>query len=111
MFSYTYDTSNGITRASDLTPDAPNEWFDFKGRWGDKAYPTDDERQYELLGMLHYESGPTGPKFKNLERKSICQNEGQECVLRNPSEDGEPRIIREYEREIHQNPESEHTLQ
>lgn len=30
--------------------------------------------------MADYVNGPTGPKFKNLDRKEICQNEGI-CVV------------------------------
>jgi hypothetical protein len=30
--------------------------------------------------MVDYVNGPTGPKFKNLDRREICQNEGI-CVV------------------------------
>jgi hypothetical protein len=74
LYSFTYDTKSDIVRASDFTPDAPEAWFHFSGHWGDKAYPMDDPRQYRFAGELHYGSGPTGPKFKDLDRTTICQN-------------------------------------
>lgn len=40
-----------------------------------------------------YVNGPTGPKFKNLARKEICQNEGI-CIV-------QPSIIMEWEEELH----------
>lgn len=74
LYSYTYDPKSDTVRASDVTPDVPEAWFHFHGRWGDKAYPMDDPRQYRFAGELHYGSGPTGPKFKELDRTSICEN-------------------------------------
>jgi hypothetical protein len=73
MYSYTYDHKRDIIRASNFTPDAPEEWFYFRGNWGDKYYPMSDPRQYKFAGELHYVSGPTGPSFKNLGRKGPCQ--------------------------------------
>ncbi|KAF2667757.1 hypothetical protein BT63DRAFT_375539 [Microthyrium microscopicum] len=97
MFSYTYDPREDTLRASNFTPDVPEAWFHFNGRWGDKAYPTDDPRQYEFLGALHYESGPTGPKFKNLGRSAICENSEIDCSIRNPIDDQVPRNIQPAE--------------
>ncbi|KAI1826098.1 hypothetical protein F4861DRAFT_133986 [Xylaria intraflava] len=54
-------------------PAAPTGWFHFKGRWGDKVYGLDDERQWRLFGQYHYVTGPQGPMFKNLGREKVCQ--------------------------------------
>lgn len=71
---YTYDTQTDTLRSSNVTPDAPTEWFDFFGHWGDRIYPMSDPRQYRFAGQYHYISGPLGPKFKFLNRQHICQN-------------------------------------
>jgi hypothetical protein len=82
--AYTYDAINKTARASNLTPNAPIEWFDFNGHWGDKFYPLGDKRQYRFAGQYHYVNGPYGPKFKNLGRKKICQGpETAPCVIKN----------------------------
>jgi hypothetical protein len=93
MYSFTYDPRNDVVHASNLTPDAPESWFHFRGKWGDKAYPMDDPRQYRFAGELHYGSGPTGPKFKNLGRASVCQN--PDTCLRHDdlAEEGLPKVI------------------
>jgi Vacuolar protein sorting-associated protein 62 len=81
--SYTYDPVNETLRASTLTPHSPIAWFDYAGRWGDKFYPLGDKRQYRFLGQYHYVSGPTGPKFKHLNRKKICQGPtSAPCVIK-----------------------------
>jgi Vacuolar protein sorting-associated protein 62 len=81
---YTYDLHNDTLRSSNFTPTAPTEWFNFAGHWGDKQYPLTDSRQYLFAGNYHYVSGPLGPKFKNLERKKICQGkESERCVIKN----------------------------
>lgn len=81
--TYTYDTKQGILRASNLTPDSPTSWFHFAGHWGDKFYPLGDKRQYRFAGQYHYVNGPLGPKFKNLGRKKICGGpESQPCVIK-----------------------------
>ena len=81
--AYTYDPKNDTVRASNLTPQAPTGWFHFAGRWGDKYYQLGDKRQYRFLGQYHYVSGPLGPKFKNLNRKKICQGpDSAPCVIK-----------------------------
>lgn len=35
----------------------------------------DDRRQYQVVGQYHWVDGPTGPRWKNLRRRGICQNE------------------------------------
>ena len=81
LHAYTYDVHNQILRASTLNPTSPTSWFHFAGHWGDKYYPLSDPRQYRFAGQYHYVNGPTGPKFKNLGRRQICQGYG-ECRIR-----------------------------
>jgi len=80
-YMYNYDVDHDILKPSRDTPGAPVDWFHFGGRWGDMMYRPGDRRQWVIAGQYHYVHGPTGPKFKNLARKEICQNEGV-CVVR-----------------------------
>lgn len=81
---YTYDHKNDTLRSSNITPEAPTEWFNFAGHWGDKFYPLNDRRQYRFAGQYHYVNGPLGPKFKNLGRKKICPGpDSTPCVIKN----------------------------
>lgn len=78
------DDPLGKKERTSLTPAAsnphlPTSWFHFTGYWGDDTYPLADRRQWRLFGEYHYTTGPLGPKFKNLERKKVCQNE--RCTL------------------------------
>ena len=77
----TLSSNHPILRASTLTPQAPLEWFLFRGHWGDKIYPLSDERQYRFAGQYHYVSGPIGPWAKNLARKTVCQGPGR-CIIK-----------------------------
>lgn len=54
-------------------PDAPTSWFHYNGYWGDRLYTLADIRQWRLFGQYHYVTGPTGPKFKQLNRFKMCQ--------------------------------------
>ncbi|KAF2664658.1 hypothetical protein BT63DRAFT_429416 [Microthyrium microscopicum] len=96
LYSVTYDPRTDIVRPGDLTPDVPTGWFDFAGHWGDKQYPMDDHRQYRFAGELHYVSGPTGPKWKNLARKEICEGSG-ECHIQDVALDNVPRVFSQTE--------------
>lgn len=80
--SFTWDYKQKIVRASTQNPKAPTEWFHYGGHWGDKYYSLSDPRQYRFAGQYHYENGPTGPRFKNLGRKKVCQAE-RRCNIRN----------------------------
>ncbi|PUU84262.1 hypothetical protein B9Z19DRAFT_1070558 [Tuber borchii] len=80
-YIYKYDIAHDVLQPSGDTPGAPVDWFHFGGKWGDKMYKASDKRQWMVAGQYHYVDGPTGPKFKNLARKEICQNEGV-CTLR-----------------------------
>ncbi|KAH0492309.1 hypothetical protein TgHK011_007267 [Trichoderma gracile] len=65
-----HDTHSFTPAASN--PDAPTTWLHFQGRWGDEVYTLADPRQWRLFGQYHYVTGPAGPKFKNLERQTLC---------------------------------------
>ncbi|KAI9724912.1 MAG: hypothetical protein M1812_000188 [Candelaria pacifica] len=80
--TYTYDYLSDTLRSSNITPQAPTNWFYFAGHWGDKYYPLSDKRQYRFAGQYHYVNGPLGPRFKNLGRKKVCQNNGV-CIIKN----------------------------
>ncbi|KAL2217753.1 hypothetical protein M432DRAFT_633278 [Thermoascus aurantiacus ATCC 26904] len=87
--AYTYDYLNDTLRASNITPNAPTEWFYFNGHWGDKFYPLNDRRQYRIAGQYHYVNGPLGPRFKNLGRRKVCQGSAKDpCVIKNYIGDG-----------------------
>jgi hypothetical protein len=101
--AYTYDHKKDVLRASSLNPNAPENWFYFRGQWGDKRYPLDDPRQYRFAGELHYVSGPTGPQDKNLGRHGPCEGHDENgCMItENVDEfDKTPRVIswEEWER-------------
>lgn len=66
----THDTHSFTPAASN--PDAPTTWLHYQGRWGDETYTLADPRQWRLFGQYHYVTGPSGPKFKNLERQTLC---------------------------------------
>ncbi|KAM0453522.1 hypothetical protein ACHAPV_006308 [Trichoderma viride] len=66
----THDTGSFTPAASN--PDAPTTWLHYQGRWGDETYTLADPRQWRLFGQYHYVTGPSGPKFKNLERQTLC---------------------------------------
>ncbi|KAF3939350.1 hypothetical protein ABW19_dt0205752 [Dactylella cylindrospora] len=77
---YNYNLSNHLLLPSANNPEAAIEWFYFDGKWGDKFYPFNDTRQYGILGEAHYVSGPLGPRWKNLGRKTVCQRD-DECMI------------------------------
>jgi hypothetical protein len=65
---------------STLTPSAPTSWFYYGGHWGDKYYPRSDHRQYQLGTEKAYVSGPAGPRFKSLGRRTVCPRDN--CVIK-----------------------------
>lgn len=84
--SYVYNRTGRELRAASATPRVPLAWFDYKGHWGDRAYPLADTRQYRLAGQYHYVSGPAGPMYKNLGREHICWSRG-ECRIKERIDD------------------------
>lgn len=83
-YYYTYTPSspvNGTFTAAD--PSTPVAWLSFFGRWGDERYPDSDPRQVNFLNLnvsWKYESGPTGPLDKNLNRTAVCPDSGKGCT-------------------------------
>jgi hypothetical protein len=58
-------------------PSTPVGYLYFLGRWGDFRYPKSDPRQDELFDAAwKYDSGPTGPGDKKLDRKDVCPKGG-----------------------------------
>ncbi|KAI6973289.1 hypothetical protein KC329_g12339 [Hortaea werneckii] len=82
--AYTYSpaANHSTMRAALLNPRAPTDWLHYAGHWGDKYYPLSDPRQYRFAGQYHYVNGPTGPKFKRLGRKEVCQIKAGPCRIR-----------------------------
>jgi hypothetical protein len=61
------------TSLSSTLLDNSTSFFYYDGIWGDAQYPDEDPRQtiVPYFGMPRYNSGPTGPKWKNLVRKGL----------------------------------------
>jgi hypothetical protein len=84
-YFYTYTPSsatNGTFVPSDAT--TPTGWLYFEGRWGDEQYLDSDPRQVNFLNASiawKYETGPTGPLDKGLNRTDVCPNvSGTPCT-------------------------------
>ena len=86
-YFYTYTPAgdngwNGSFTPSD--PSTPVGWLHFEGRWGDEQYLDSDPRQVNYLNASiawEWESGPTGPMDKQLNRSDICWSaSGTPCV-------------------------------
>jgi hypothetical protein len=75
-YFYTFTPSsstNGTFIPSDTS--TPTSWLFFEGRWGDEQYPDSDPVQVNFLNLnitWKYESGPTGPLDKGLNRTDVC---------------------------------------
>ena len=74
------DSQANTLTPSSLTPNAPTSWFYYGGHWGDKYYPHSDHRQYQLGTEKAYVSGPFGPRFKALGRRTVCPRDS--CVIK-----------------------------
>ena len=62
----------------------PIDWLAFNGHWGDKQYPDNDPDQSCFLGidaLCKYTNGPTGPAFKQLQRKKVCPDSQKTCIV------------------------------
>jgi len=77
-YSWTPSSGNSTDASSALgtfTPyDAatPTGYLYYAGHWGDARYPNSDPRQHNLINQFYkFEDGPTGPAFKDLNRKDI----------------------------------------
>lgn len=76
FYAYTPSSAtNGTFVPSDAS--SPTGWLYFEGRWGDEQYLDSDPRQVNFLNASvawKYETGPTGPLDKNLNRTDVCPN-------------------------------------
>ena len=79
-YYYAYDPA--AKRFSAYDDATPLNWLSWLGRWGDQEYPESDPRQFVLFGQPKYASGPTGPADKQLDRKNVCPDNGNDCILR-----------------------------
>ncbi|KAF2397527.1 hypothetical protein EJ06DRAFT_533129 [Trichodelitschia bisporula] len=53
-------------------PETPVGFLYYVGRWGDLRYKVDDPRQDEIFTLAwKYDTGPTGPAYKKLDRKEV----------------------------------------
>lgn len=77
-----FKNDGGSFTPYDQSGATPINWLYWRGRWGDQEYPTSDKRQVKLFGQAKFGSGPTGPIDKQLNRKDICPENGQKCILR-----------------------------
>ncbi|KAF1834183.1 hypothetical protein BDW02DRAFT_579811 [Decorospora gaudefroyi] len=82
LSAYYYKFDAASTSFTAYDGKAPTAWLNFKGRWGDKEYPTSDKRQRKLFGQAKFSGGPTGPANKQLNRSKICPDNGKLCILR-----------------------------
>jgi hypothetical protein len=62
---------------------SPLAAMNYKGQWGDEQYADDDPRQPDkFFGFSKYVGGPNGPRFKQLNRKLTCPDNGILCIVR-----------------------------
>ncbi|KAK2739778.1 hypothetical protein FQN57_006475 [Myotisia sp. PD_48] len=78
-YKFSYD---GSTKTfTPLEPGTPVNWLYFNGKWGDEQLPDDSPDQFEIFGQRKYTSGPTGPIFKDLDRRNICPPNIRPCLV------------------------------
>ncbi|KAI9766301.1 MAG: hypothetical protein M1835_007212 [Candelina submexicana] len=77
-YSYQY------TSAKTFAPygNYPTAYLNYGGQWGDQQYKDSDSRQKSIVGQHKYVSGPNGPIFKQLDRKDVCPDNGNACIIR-----------------------------
>ncbi|KAL2860283.1 hypothetical protein BJX68DRAFT_224825 [Aspergillus pseudodeflectus] len=73
--AYAYSYASDTQTFEPYDPSYPVNWLDFNGRWGDDAL----QGGPELFGQAMYVGGPTGPRFKNLDREDVCPSDP--CVV------------------------------
>ncbi|KAL2836104.1 hypothetical protein BJY01DRAFT_238421 [Aspergillus pseudoustus] len=73
--AYAYSYASDTKTIEPYDPTYPVNWLNFNGRWGDDALPSGPE----LFGQAKYVGGPTGPKFKNLDRELVCPSDP--CIV------------------------------
>lgn len=72
-YAYSYNSSDRSFQPYD--PSYPVNWLYFNGRWGDDALPGGPQ----IFGERKYTAGPNGPKFKGLDRESVCTS--SPCIV------------------------------
>ncbi|MCJ1285918.1 hypothetical protein MMC26_005260 [Xylographa opegraphella] len=83
LSSYTYAYNAATAVFTPYVAGTPTNWLYYTGAWGDEQYPQSDPRQKEILGIsltAKYQSGPTGPEDKQLNRMAVCPT-GERCVV------------------------------
>ena len=81
-YHYWYDPVADDLTSAHIEND-PTDWFHFSGRWGDCQFPDSDARQRTTsFGLKKFESGPRGPKFKQLLRTGIQPERPRKSLLR-----------------------------
>ncbi|MCJ1368335.1 hypothetical protein MMC16_007477 [Acarospora aff. strigata] len=79
-YFYKYDAA-----ANTFTPydsSYPTSWLYFLGKWGDEQLPDSNPSQRNFFGQRKYTGGPTGPQDKQLNRKDVCPDNGNPCIVR-----------------------------
>lgn len=83
--AYTYSFSASTSTFTPYSPSTPTDWLSFTGQWGDEQYNSTNPLQEYILGIsatAKYVGGPTGPEDKQLNRTSVCPDNGDLCVVR-----------------------------
>jgi hypothetical protein len=73
-YAYSFDNSTSVFTAANGAD--PTGWLDFTGHWGDNQLPDGTPGQIDVFGERKYESGPTGPRDKDLGRENVCPGDG-----------------------------------
>ena len=79
-YFYNYDGDHGSFSA--IGKESPIGAMNYRGKWGDQRYLDDDPRQRSFFGFRKYDSGPTGPWTKGLNRTTVCPENGLPCIIR-----------------------------
>jgi len=80
LSAYYYSYSDDkFSPANDKTP---VKYLYFEGQWGDQQYLDSVEGQEEFHGFHKWNSGPQGPIFKHLDRKSVCLPRDGGCIIK-----------------------------
>ncbi|KIY53467.1 hypothetical protein FISHEDRAFT_33355 [Fistulina hepatica ATCC 64428] len=78
--SETFTSAGGASIGGQEQYEEGASWLSWLGYWGDEQYPLSDPRQFCILGECTWESGPTGPYSKNLNRTAVCEDE-DDCTI------------------------------
>jgi hypothetical protein len=84
FFSYDLTTESFTSLPNPVSDDqAPSNFLEFLGHWGDPELPEDDPAQLIIAGFAKYEGGPTGPLAKRLDRKQVCNvDDDEDCYVK-----------------------------